>query len=92
MKYALLKRTDGQIVIIDNSTHIGKGRIEKLCNDGAVGVGTIESNLTPGELKSGFERCVRNRNNELYYQIKLAREALDGDITWDKVHPPESKP
>lgn len=92
MKYALLKRTDGQIIIVDNSTHIGKGRVQALVNDGAAGVGTIESNLRPAELKAGFEHSRNTHVDELYYQIRLAREALDGDITWDKVHPPEPKP
>lgn len=89
MKYVLLKRSDGQIVIIDNSTHIGENRVEKLCNDGAVGVGTIESNLEPGQLKCGFEHTQGKRYEELRRQLLLVRQVLDDDITWDEVHPPE---
>lgn len=82
MKYALLKRTDGQIVIIDNSTHIGKGRIEKLCNDGAVGVGTIESDLTVGQLKLGFEHTLSKRYEDLRDTVLRAKMVLDGDTIW----------
>jgi hypothetical protein len=28
----------------------------------------------------------------LYDQIRLAREALDGYITWEQAHPPEAAP
>lgn len=82
MKYALLKRPDGQIVIINNSTHIGKSRVEKLCNDGAVGVGTIESDLEPGQLKCGFEHTLGKRYEDLRDTVLRAKMVLDGDTIW----------
>ena len=47
MKYILLQeKTTGEIRIIDNSTKIGKGKVEKLlCQDGFEAVGTVETNL-----------------------------------------------
>ena len=89
MKYALLQMPDSAIIIVDNSDSIGKGRVCALIIDGAKPVGTIESDLRAGALKAGFEHSRNNRIDEMHDQIRLAQEALDGDITWDQVHPPE---
>lgn len=80
MKYVLLKRTDGQILIIDNSTHIGKGRVDSLCLSGTTSVGTIESDLTPHQLMHGFEHTTREHYNALHKMIALAQKALDGAL------------
>lgn len=54
-KYVLLRsNTTGQIVIIDNSNHIGKKRVENLCMTGYSPAGTIESELPAITLKLGF--------------------------------------
>jgi hypothetical protein len=89
MKCALLQLRNEQIVIVDNSTHIGKGRVEHLCNNDAEPVGIIESDLRPAVLKQGFEKSMREEYEEQRYQVCLAREALNGDIQWEQVHPPE---
>mgnify|MGYP000853799342 CR=1 FL=1 len=55
MKYVLLQwPTTGEIVIIDNSTKIGKEKVTKLCNEGAVPAGTIESDLNRLRIDSGL--------------------------------------
>lgn len=91
MNYALLQLKGGQITIIDNSTNIGKGRICRLIDEGALSVGTIESDLRPSELKRGFEKYMREEYEQQCDKVRLARQALDGDITWDEVHPPKEE-
>lgn len=60
MKYVLMqapkKEEDysSQIVIVDNSTMIGKKRVENLVERGYMCVGTIESELSEHQLKRGF--------------------------------------
>lgn len=67
MKYVLMQapKTEdeysSQIVIIDNSTQIGKGKVQKLVNEGYSHIGYIESDLRPQQLKSGFENNLQNR-------------------------------
>lgn len=57
-KYVLLQapKTDGdytaQIEIIDNSSAIGKGKVESRIKDGYIHIGWIESNLRVPELKA----------------------------------------
>ncbi len=92
MKYALIQMPSGVILIVDNHDSIGKGRVYKLIDEGGKPVGTIESDLRPGSLQVGFEHKRTARLDELYDQIRLAREALDGGITWEQVHPPEPAP
>ncbi len=50
-----------QIIIVDNSTRIGRGRLQKFINEGYSHIGYIESDLSPQELKSGFDHDLRNR-------------------------------
>lgn len=92
MKYTLIQMPDSEILIVDNNDYIGKCRVCKLIDEGGKPVGTLESDLRAGALRVGFEHNRTVRADELYDQIRLAREALNGDITWDKVHPPESTP
>ena len=78
MKYVLMQapKTEdeysSQIVIIDNSTKIGKGKVQKLINDGYSHIGYIESDLRVQQLKSGFKYDLQNRLDnarELFNQI-----------------------
>ncbi len=93
MKYALIQMPSSAILIVDNTDSIGKGRVCKLIDDGGKSVGTIESDLRPGILQAGFDHRRSVELDEQYYRIRLAREALDGDITWEQVHdPPEAAP
>ena len=87
MKYALIKMPDGYIDIIDNSTNIGKGRVCKLINEGGKPAGTTDSDLPVGALKAGLEHNRNTQLDKLYSRIRLAQEVLDGNITWDQVHP-----
>lgn len=74
-KYALLQAPDrGQIVIIDNSTMIGKNRVYNLCRKGYTAVGTVESELSPIALKSGFMHDIRE---EAEFQIKKLLKLAD---------------
>lgn len=82
MKYALLKRPDGQIVIINKSAHFGTELAEKLGNDGAVEVGTIESELTIGQLNCGLEHTLSKRYEDLRDTVLRAKMVLDGDTIW----------
>ena len=87
MKYVLIQMPDREILIVDNHDSIGKSRVYRLIDEGGKPVGTIDSGLRPGALRAGFEHCESIRNDKLSDQIRLAREALDGDITWEQVHP-----
>lgn len=54
-RYVLMRSNKtGQIIIIDNSNHIGKKKVENLCMTGYTFVGNIESELPPITLKLGF--------------------------------------
>ena len=71
MKYALIQMPDSEIIIVDNSDSIGKGRVYKLIDEGGKLAGTIESDLRAGALRVGFEHNRTVRANELYDQIRL---------------------
>jgi hypothetical protein len=75
------------IDIIDNSTYIGKNKVCKLIDKGCKPVGTIESELPVLALKAGFEHNLRTKIDELDRSAQLAREALNGNIAWEQVHP-----
>ena len=87
MKYVLIQMPDRYIDIIDNHDSIGKSRVYRLIDEGGKPVGTIDSDLRPGVLRAGFSHRESDRNDKLRDQIRLAREALDGDIKWEQVHP-----
>lgn len=89
MKYVLIQMPNGVIDIIDNSTHIGKNKVCKLIDKGCTPVGTIESDLSVLALKAGFEHNLGAKINELDRSMRLAHEALNGDIQWEQVHPPK---
>lgn len=87
MKYVLIQMPDSEILIVDNHDDIGKSRVYRLIDEGGKPVGTIDSDLRPRALQVGIERRESVRNDELRDQIRLVREVLDGDITWDRIHP-----
>lgn len=89
MRYVLIQMPNGSIDIVDNSTYIGKNKVCKLIDKGCTPVGTIESDLSVLALKAGFEHNLGAKIDELDRSMRLAREALYGDIQWEQVHPPE---
>lgn len=89
MKYVLMQapKTEdeysSQIAIIDNSTRIGKGRVQQLINEGYSHIGYIESDLRPQQLKSGFEYGLQNRldnTRELFNQINAITDSYYATI------------
>lgn len=73
MTYVLLKKQSGEIEIIDNSNHIGKKKVEKFCNEGAVSAGTIESDLSVNQLMHGLNCKTRRKldaETEKLWRIK----------------------
>lgn len=84
-KYVLLQapKIDGEysspIVIIDNSSQIGKSRVEKLCNEGYTPAGTIESDLKPSALKEGFNHNRRKQCENLQNLVLKIGELAE---TW----------
>ena len=60
MKYALIKSTNRQILLVENNTREGLERIENLVGEGCKYVGTIDSDYSVGQLVAGF-----NKDNEL---------------------------
>ncbi len=91
MKYALIQMPNGYIDIIDNSGSIGKGRVCRLIDEGGKPAGTVESEVPFGTLSFGLAKSVHDSCDELYDRIRLAREALDGNIQWKQVHPPKQE-
>jgi hypothetical protein len=87
MKYALIQMPDSTILIVDNRDNIGKCRACRLIDEGGKPVGIIESDLHVGTLQSGFQHQRNLRLDELYDRIRLAEEVLDGDVTFEQVHP-----
>lgn len=64
---------DGEIKILNNSSRIGKERVEELCMEGATPAGTIESDLNRLRLESGLShRRAVERDEALnrLYKIK----------------------
>lgn len=82
MKYALLQAPmkegeyRSQIEIIDNSTFIGKGRVEVLCEDGWTHVGWIESELKPSRLQAGLEYYAQKHIDEAREKISMISDML----------------
>ena len=85
MKYVLMQapKTEdeysSQIIIIDNSTNIGKGRVYKLINEGYSHIGYIESDLRTQQLKAGFEHDLQNRldnTREIFNQINTLTDSF----------------
>lgn len=89
MRYVLMQapKQEGdyssQIVIIDNSSQIGKEQVQWYVNAGWVGVGSIESDLTPRDLKSGFEHDCRKsieKAHNLFNQISALADSHLGQV------------
>lgn len=73
LKYVLLQMPDGEIKILDNSSHLSKKKVEVLCMEGAMPAGTIESDLNRLRLESGLmHRRTVERDEALnrLYKIK----------------------
>ena len=71
----------GQIKAVDNSTHIGKKRVEGLINDGYTFVGRVsECPLTESGLKAGFAKSARDRAKILDNRLDLIVEVYKGDL------------
>ncbi len=68
VQYVLLKMPSGEIKVEDNSTHIGKKRVYKFCNEGGIFAGTIESDLQPSQLKRGI-----SHNDREAYEVERAK-------------------
>lgn len=67
MKYVLLQTEVGeQIKIIDNSTHIGKKKVERLCMEGFKPIGYLESEQPPQRLLRGFNKDLSDKLDEKY--------------------------
>ncbi len=87
MKYVLMQAPkkegeyNSQIAIIDNSTHIGKGKIEKMCQAGYTCVGYIKSELHPRQLKHGFtyewDKRIENLQNLILKIGALSEKWVD---------------
>ena len=69
MKYVLIKKTDGQIKIIDNNTGLGKRRVEKEIMDGGEHIGSMESELRPMQIERGFNVYASKRTRDLQKQL-----------------------
>jgi hypothetical protein len=84
MRYVLMqapkqeKDYSSQIVILDNSNQIGRDRVQHYVNRGWTEVGSIESDLPPQDLRSGFEHDKRKsleKAYELFQQISNLADA-----------------
>jgi len=82
-KYVLLQapKAEGeisaQIIMIDNSTDIGKGRVESRIQDGYTHIGWIESDLRIPALKRGFEHYWHQQVNEAYNLFRRIADITD---------------
>lgn len=77
VQYVLIQMPGGEIKIEDNSTHIGKGRIEKLCLLGGVSAGTIESDLTRYQLKCGISHEANTKYASIFDKLCRLRKFVD---------------
>lgn len=76
-RYILLKAPDGEIVIIDNSTHLGKRKVESRINEGCKHVGFIESDLSPTSLSFSLSLKVikkLDKYDEIFSEIMRQTE------------------
>lgn len=67
------------IVIIDNSSAVGKQRVESLANEGYKPAGWIESPLKLSRLKRGFEANMRRRYEQACEKLSKIRLVLIGE-------------
>ena len=78
IKYVLLQTAPGeQIKIIDNSTHLGKRKVEMLCNEGYKPIGYLESEQPPQRLLRGFNKDLNNKLEDKYKILRDIRQILD---------------
>lgn len=76
-RYVLLRMPDGEIVIVDNSTHIGKKRVETYCNDGAAPAGIIESAYNPMTLREGIARKYVVERDDAFERLWKIKNFVD---------------
>ncbi|MCD7863589.1 MAG: hypothetical protein LUG61_08840 [Lachnospiraceae bacterium] len=72
--------TAPQILIIDNSTAIGKSRVEKLVNQGYRFAGTIETELSESIVRSGICRDRIDRLEAYQSRIREVRQLLGNTL------------
>lgn len=84
MRYVLMQapKQEGdyssQIVIIDNSNKIGRDKVQWYVNTGWIGIGSIESDLPPRDLKSGFEYNYKKsleKTHDIFNQISTLADS-----------------
>lgn len=80
---APIKQDDfvGQIEVVDNSTHIGKKRVENLIKEGYTFVGRVsECPLTKQRLKADFAKYAEDRATILDDRLDLIAKVYKGDL------------
>lgn len=77
MKYVLLQLPTKEIVIVDNSTNLGKGKVIKLCNEGAAPAGTIESDLNRLQLEGGLRYKAQRKYEEASERLYKIKRFVD---------------
>lgn len=77
MKYVLLQTNAGeQIKIIDNSTYLGKKKVESLCVEGFKPIGYLESEQPAQRLLRGFNKDFQDKLEEKNKQLWDIHEIL----------------
>ena len=76
MKYALMETTNGQILIVDNSTIEGLEKVENLVVEGCKYVGTVESDYRVGDLLAGFNKDSELTIRELQGTFRKIRDLI----------------
>lgn len=66
-----------QIKIIDNSTNLGKKKVEKLLSEGFKHIGYLESEQPTQRLLRGFNQELSNKLEEKYTRLHDIRQILD---------------
>lgn len=82
MSYVLMQRPDeecyaGQIEIVDAQSHIGIEKICKLFKEGCKHIGYIDSELTPNQLRYGFNSYCKKEKHKIADKISKIREIIE---------------
>lgn len=71
----------GQIEAVDNSTHIGKKKVERLINEGYIFIGRVlDCPLTTQRLKAGFAKYERDKADLLDERLRLISKVFKGEL------------